>query len=141
MQSQKDGYNHLYLFNIKGEQVKQLTSGPWVVMEVMGFNQKDKSIIIASNEKHPLQRNLYAVNMKTLKRTPLDNGEGVHRGVLSTTGTLLYDKWTNPTTPNVINVTDFSKLKPQFSSPQRLSRDPRRPTPGELHSAVDGMGT
>jgi len=116
MQSQKDGYNHLYLFNIKGEQVKQLTSGPWVVMEVMGFNQKDKSIIIASNEKHPLQRNLYAVNIKTLKRTPLDNGEGVHRGVLSTTGTLLYDKWTNPTTPNVINVTDISKLKPQFSN-------------------------
>ena len=75
MQSQKDGYNHLYLFNIRGEQVKQLTEGPWVVMDVLGFNQKDKSIIIASNEKHPMQRNLYAVNIKTLKRTPLDNGE------------------------------------------------------------------
>jgi len=108
MQSQKDGYNHLYLFNIKGELVKQLTEGPWVVMDVLGFNQKDKNIIISSNEKHPLQRNLYAVNIETLKRTPLDNGEGVHRGVLSTTGTFLYDKWTNPTTPNVIDLVQTS---------------------------------
>ncbi len=103
MQSQKDGYNHLYLYNIKGEQVAQLTKGPWVVLDVLGFNKKDKSIIIASNEKHPLQRNLYAVNLKTLKRTPLDNGEGVHRGTLSASGTQLYDKYSTPTTPNTID--------------------------------------
>ena len=109
LQSQRDGYNHLYLYNIKGEQVKQLTSGPWVVKEVLGFNEKQKSIIIASNEKHPLQRNLYAVDVQTGKRTPLDNGEGVHRGVLSSSGALLYDKWQNPTTPNNIDVTTIAK--------------------------------
>ena len=112
MQSQKDGYNHLYLFNIKGELMKQLTKGSWVVLDVLGFNQKDKSIIIASNEKHPLQRNLYAINLKTLKRTPLDNGEGVHRGVLSVNGTMLYDKYSTPTIPNAINITSLSS-KPQ----------------------------
>jgi dipeptidyl-peptidase-4 len=92
--------------------VEQLTKGPWVVMDVLGFNQKDKSIIIASNEKHALQRNLYAVNIKTLKRTSLDNGEGVHRGHLSSTGTKLYEKYSTPTTPNTINVTAISS-KPQ----------------------------
>ena len=111
MQSQRDGYNHLYLYNIKGELEKQLTNGPWVVMDVLGFNQKDKSIIIASNEKHPLQRNLYAVSLKTLKRTPLDNGEGVHRGTLSTSGTLIYDKYSTPTTPNTIDAIHTS-LRP-----------------------------
>ena len=116
MQSQKDGYNHLYLFNIRGQEVKQLTKGPWVVMEVLGFNQKDKSIIIASNEKHPLQRNLYAVNIKTLKRTPLDNGEGVHRGKLSASGTQLYDKYSTPTTPNTIDAIKISNFKPQTSN-------------------------
>jgi dipeptidyl-peptidase-4 len=104
MQSQRDGYNHLYLYNIKGEMVKQLTKGPWVVLDVLGFNEKDRSIIIGSNEKHPLQRNLYAVNMKTLKRTLLDNGKGVHRGLLSASGTMLYDKYSTPTTPNSINL-------------------------------------
>ena len=112
MQSQRDGYNHLYLYNVKGEMVKQLTKGSWVVMDVLGFNQKEKSIIIASNEKHALQSNLYTVNIKTLKRTLLDNGEGVHRGKLSSSGTLLYDKYSTPTTPNTINITAINS-KPQ----------------------------
>ncbi len=115
MQSQKDGYNHLYLYNIKGECVKQLTSGQWVVLDVLGFNRQTKSVIIASNELHPLQRNLYAVNILSEKRTLLDNGEGVHRGVLSSNGTLLYDKFSTPTTANTINVVDIRK-KPQTTT-------------------------
>ena len=120
IQSQKDGYNHLYLFDLsKNEKQKTrnehklfpLTSGPWVVLDVLGFNEKTKSIIIASNEKHPLQRNLYAVNLKTLERTPLDNGEGMHRGVLSATGNQLYDKWNSPTTPNNVDVIQTANAK------------------------------
>ena len=107
LQSQKDGYNHLYLFNIKGKQLQQLTNGSWVVLNVLGFNEKQKSIIITSNEKSPLQRNLYAVDLKTLKRTPLDNGEGVHRAMLSASGQLLYDKYSTPTVPQNI---DYVKL-------------------------------
>lgn len=116
MQSQRDGYNHLYLYNKKGEMVKQLTKGVWVVMDVLGFNQKDKSIIIASNEKHALQSNLYAVNIKTLKRTLLDNGEGIHWGKLSSSGTKLYEKYSTPTTPNTVNAIEISNFKPRTSN-------------------------
>ena len=76
MQSRKDGYNHLYLCTLKNEErktknsnaksssekfrileisIRQLTSGKWEVMEVLGFNSKRKSIIIASNEKSPIR--------------------------------------------------------------------------------------
>ena len=109
MQSQKNGYNHLYLFNKEGQQLKQLTSGQWVVMEVLGFNKKTKSVIIASNEKSPLQRNLYAVSIANGKRTPLDNGRGVHRGSLSDSGILLYDKYQEPTVPRCIDIMNTSK--------------------------------
>ncbi len=121
MQSQRDGYNHLYLFDLSagakgtGKMLtfSPLTSGPWVVLDVLGFNKKDKTIVIASNEHHPLQRNLYAVDIKTGRRTPLDNGEGVHRAVLSSSGTLLYDKWTSPTLPSAIDITLVSASKPR----------------------------
>ena len=82
IQSQKDGYNHLYLFDKSGKELKQITSGKWVMMDVLGFNKKDKTVIIASNEKNPLQHNLWAVNINNGKRTLLDNGLGVHRGTL-----------------------------------------------------------
>ncbi len=115
LQSQKDGYNHLYLYSMKGECIRQLTSGPWVVLDVLGFNETTQSIIIASNERHPLQRNLYAVNVRTGDRTPLDNGVGVHRAMLAPSGQRLYDKWTDPTTPNTIDLVsiDGKKIKTQ----------------------------
>ena len=122
MQSQRDGYNHLYLFDLTTQKGKahltptQITSGAWVVLDVLGFNEKNKTIVIASNEKHPLQRNLYAVDLKTGKRTPLDNGEGVHRGMLSASGTALYDKYSSPTTPNTINLIQLSGRKPQVAN-------------------------
>ena len=117
MQSQRDGYNHLYLFNLSTGKSRQVTSGQWVVLEVLGFDVKRKSIIIASNEKHPLQRNLYAVNLKTLERTPLDNGEGVHRAKLSATGAMLYDKFSTPTTtPNTINLVSLDGSKTKTST-------------------------
>ena len=116
MQSQKDGYNHLYIYNIKGEQVKQLTSGTWVVLDVLGFNEKARAVVIASNERHPLQRNTYMVSLKDGKRTLLDNGEGVHRAVLSASGSRLYDKWQTPTTPNTVDITRISGSRPQTSN-------------------------
>ena len=105
LQSQKDGYNHLYLYSIKGECIKQLTSGTWVVMDVLGFNKKQKSIIIKANATHPLCHNLYAVNIDNGKMTALDNGTGVHSGNLSASGTLLFDRYTEPDIPRNIDIT------------------------------------
>ncbi len=104
MQSQKDGYNHLYLFDKDGRQLRQLTSGPWVVMDMLGFNAKTRSLIIASNEASPIQQNLYAVNVENGKRTPLDNQRGWHRATLSENGQWLIDNYSEPDVPRVINL-------------------------------------
>ena len=108
MQSQRDGYNHLYLYDKQGKLLSQLTSGPWVVQQMLGFNQKDKSIIIASNEKNAIQRNIYSVNIKTGKRTLLDNGRGVHRAELSESGQYLFDRYSEPDVPRNIDVVSVS---------------------------------
>ncbi len=105
MQSQCDGYNHLYLCNAEdGSIVKQLTSGSWVVLDLLGFNEKAKSVIIASNEVNPIQRNTWAVDVKTGKRTLLDNGRGYHYAELSKTGQWLCDRYSEPDVPRVITV-------------------------------------
>ena len=112
LQSQKDGFNHLYLYNKEGQLLKQLTSGPWVVLDVLGFNRKSQSVIILSNEKNLLQKNLYAVNIKTGKRTLLDDGIGVTRtAVLSASGEQVYQKYQAPEIPLVINVRQTSNGK------------------------------
>ena len=119
MQSRKDGYNHLYLCtlgkhgsrmasNTESLEIKQLTSGKWEVMEVLGFYPKHKNIIIASNEYSPIQRNISMVDVETGKRTLIDaNGEGWHNGVISESGKYLYDNYSTPTVPRKIAIVNM----------------------------------
>lgn len=119
LQSEKDGYNHLYLFNTKGEQLKQITSGKWLVLELVGFNAKAKSAIIVSTESSPIQNNIYSVNIETGKRTLLDNGRGVHAAafgegghrttMLSASGRYVFDKYSEPDVPRNIDIIDTEK--------------------------------
>ena len=99
MQSQKDGYDHLIIYNIGTGKTRQLTSGKFVVEELYGFNEKAKSVIIASNEANPIQRNIYAVDVKTGKRKPLDNARGYHFAMLSKSGQWLVDGYSEPDVP------------------------------------------
>ncbi|MCP3893525.1 MAG: S9 family peptidase [Bacteroides sp.] len=110
-QSQRDGFNHLYLYNTKGELLKQLTNGEWLVQEMLGFDTSKKELIIASTEQSPLQSNLYRVNLKNGKRTPIGNAEGVHRAQLSASGRYLIDSYSSPTTPRNIELVDTEKGK------------------------------
>ena len=115
MQSQKDGYNHLYLFDANGKELKQITSGPWVVMEVLGFNKKQKTIIFKANKEHPLHHRLYSVNIKgDIKQ--LTTVDGVHDGVLSPSGNFLIDRFSTPTRPRVIDVVDINQKTPRHTS-------------------------
>lgn len=108
MQSQKDGYNHIYLCTRDGKEIRQLTSGKWVVMEVLGFNNGGKSVIYASNECSPIQRNLWSVSIANGKRTLLDNGKGWHFGELSKDGNALVDTYSEPDVPRNIDLIGVS---------------------------------
>lgn len=96
MESRKDGYNHFYLFDTTGECLVQLTKGEFEVIEMLGFNEKNKTIIFKANAESPVRHNLYSVDMKGKKMMRLDNGEGVHNAKLSASGAFLCDTWSKP---------------------------------------------
>ena len=111
LQSQRDGYNHLYLFDTKGRELRQLTRGEWIVMDIVGFNTKNKSVIISSSECNPIQCNTWEVNVASGKRTLLDNGEGWHTPKLSGSGRYIADNYQTPTVPRNIEITDVKTRK------------------------------
>ena len=121
LQSEKDGYNHLYLFDTSGKQIKQLTTGKWIVIDLMGFNAKTKEAIILSTEASPIQNNLYAVNLQTGARRLLDNGKGCHANTtgeggshkiaLSPSGQWILDSYTEPTVPRNIDIVNVASAK------------------------------
>ena len=119
--SWKDGYKHLYLMDTEGRELGQLTSGKWVVKELVGFCPATKSAIIITKEAGDLQRNIYSLNLKTKKRTLLDNGRGCHSANLSADGRYLIDTWQEPTLPRACAVTDTKTGKQTLL---RTAKDP-----------------
>lgn len=110
-QSQKDGFNHLYLYNRQGKQLKQLTSGKWLVKELIGFDEKNKYVFFTSTELSPLQENIYRLDVKSGKRILIGNKEGVHAAILSRSGKYLIDRYSSTSVPRSINLIDIKTNK------------------------------
>ena len=95
MQSRRDGWNQLYLFDTTGRMLRQLTKGEFEVIEMLGFNTKTKSIIYNCNQTSAINHNLWSVSVKDARTTLLDNGTGVHGGALSASGRWVCDTWSS----------------------------------------------
>ena len=105
--SERDGYNHLYLYDTAGKLEKQLTSGKWVVMDLLGFDAGRKAVIISANADSPIQQNLYRVDVATGQMTRIDEGgKGWHSGRLSDSGRYLIDSYQEPDVPRNIAIVD-----------------------------------
>lgn len=104
MQTRRNGYNHLYLCNKSGKIEKQLTQGEWEVLDMLGFDSERKRILYTSNECHPLQSNLFAVEVESGRTQCLDNSRGFHRPSLSTSGRWVVDSYSEPDVPRNIDV-------------------------------------
>ena len=117
--SDRDGFRHLYLMDTRGRMLKQVTKGPFVVRDLVGFCPKTKSVIIATNELNPLQSNLFSVRISDCRRTLLDNGIGLHSGKLSADGTMLLDTCSAPDVPRAYDIinTVSRKRTEHFRSP------------------------
>lgn len=75
--SERDGYNHIYLFDLNGKMVKQLTKGKWDVDEIKGIDEKNKRIFYRSSERGPENRDLAYVDFKG-KMTRISTQSGTH---------------------------------------------------------------
>ncbi len=72
LQSERDGFNHLYLYNTNGSLVKQVTKGQFNVTAFYGYDEATGAFYYESNQDSPMQTAVYctAANGKTTKLTP-----------------------------------------------------------------------
>jgi len=85
-QSMKDGFNHLYIYNLEGKLKKQLTFGNWEVTKVLGFDKSAKSIFIESTKEEALERHVYKVSLASGKMQKITSEAGVHSVKISKDG-------------------------------------------------------
>ena len=139
-QSEADGYNHLYLYDTTGKELRKLTGGEWVVTKVLGFSKDGNKVIFEGTAPHPVSPNMQGTGMQRyIWETDLRTGDimnclswkvGVHRWLLSPSGEYAIDYVSSPSTPrdiDLIRVKDAKVISTLLSAPDpfKLYRMPR----------------
>jgi dipeptidyl-peptidase-4 len=106
-QSNRDGYNHLYLYDKEGTFLNQLTKGDWEVMEV---NYADsKKILYTATTQGAIYRNLYKLDIPTAKSVELSLEKGTHTVTVSPEGKLIIDHFQSSSVPRTIKLMAVDK--------------------------------
>ncbi len=103
--SERDGYNHLYWYNLNGTLQKQITSGTFEVKNFLGYDPKEGSFYYSSNEESPLRSAIYKTDKKG-KKTKLSTESGINTALFSTDMKYYLNRYTNLNTPVVITLND-----------------------------------
>ena len=132
-QSQRDGYNHLYLFDTKSATdpktetntfgskyrqcvaVKQLTKGNWQVQGILGFNARKKEVVFSAINGLKSGYNAVNVNSGEMKRPFEACTESTHSGMLNASGTYLIDVSSAKDQPRNIDIVDTKNFQPTAS--------------------------
>lgn len=109
--SQRDGYMHLYKYNLENNTLKQITKGKWIVNEIIGLNKKTNELIYSSTEDGATEKHLYAVQLKNSLHERIDAVAGVHTATLSKEGDYLIDNYTSMSIPRKIDLLDVQSGK------------------------------
>ena len=101
-QSNRDGWNHLYLYDTNGNLIKQLTKGNWEVLDVKGFDATGTYLNYIATEESPITKNLYRLSLKTGITSRITNNSGVHNVQLSSDGLNVIDNYSTVDIPRRI---------------------------------------
>jgi dipeptidyl-peptidase-4 len=93
--SERDGYKHAYLYNTKGELLKQLTNGKWMILSIEGFDEANAKLYFTATKDSPLENNLYALDMKSLAINRITTIAGTHAIQLSSDKRFVIDRYSN----------------------------------------------
>lgn len=103
--SERDGWNHLYLYDaLTGTVKNQITSGQWVIREVVSIDKNKREILFKASGKEPGDPYLihyYRVNFDGTGLVHLTPGDGNHEATFSKDGKYFVDVFSKVDTPPV----------------------------------------
>jgi len=102
--SEKDGYNHIYLYDMKGKQKAAITSGDYDVTSFYGVDEKSKKVYYQSAEKSPLQRHIYEVSLDGRNKKLILANIGTNNAQWSSTFDYFVNSYSNINTASTYTV-------------------------------------
>lgn len=106
--SERNGYNHLYLYNTQGKLLKTITPDKeaWEVSEIVGCSPDGKYVYFMGTKDSPLQQNLYRVQIDNGRIKRLTKEDGTHQVRMNPLGTCFLDIYSSFDEARVTQVID-----------------------------------
>ncbi|MFN3783309.1 MAG: S9 family peptidase [Spirosomataceae bacterium] len=102
--SGRSGHQHIYVYDYKGQIIRQLTSGNWDVMSLQAYHAKNDALLFTSTENTPLERHLYSIQTSGKNKLHLTPEKGLHQVNVSPSGRYFVDTYSSITTPKVVQL-------------------------------------
>jgi len=118
-QTRRDGYTHLYRYNVDGKLLGQITRGEWEITDFLGFADGGKTIVYSSTQLSPIDRVIASVSIDGRKTRILTPQAGWHVGQLSPDGKYLldtYESLKNPTENRLLSVATGKPIATLYQS-------------------------
>lgn len=97
--SEKDGYNHIYLYDKNGKLKNQVTKGNWEVTSYYGFDEKTKTVFYQSVENGSILRDVYKISLDGKKKVKLSSKVGTNAATFSPDFTYFINTYSSATVP------------------------------------------
>ena len=101
--SERDGFGHLYLYDGDGALKNQVTSGPWLVAQLLRVDEASRTVYFTAagreEGRHPYHLHLYRVGLDGSGLELLSAEDAVHQITPAPSGRYFVDQYSTPDTP------------------------------------------
>ena len=97
--SERSGFRHLYLYDLEGRQLAQVTHGDWEVESVARVDEKKNQVYFTSTKQSAIERHFYRVELTGGDPVQLTRGHGTHEANLSPDSAHFLDTYSNASQP------------------------------------------
>ena len=106
--SEQNGFKHLYLYDLRGVKVKQLTEGNFDVIKFYGYDPVKMFFYYQAAAVVPMQREVYGISLDKKKKVMLSVQPGTNNADFSKGFKYYVNTWSNVTTPNLVTLHEIS---------------------------------
>jgi len=121
--SEKDGFNHIYVYDAAGKLKNQVTKGNWEVTNYYGFDEKTKTIFYQSVENGSINRDVYRIGLDGKNKVRLTSNTGTSSATFSPNFQYFIHSFSSATQPPVysLNESKSGKLVQVIENNEALS--------------------
>lgn len=104
--SEMDGFNHIYLYDMNGKLVNQVTKGNWDVIAYKGIDEKTKTVFYTASETTPTEKNIYSVKTNGSGKKKISAEQGANEPEFSSGMKYYIGTYSNANKPSIIAIYD-----------------------------------